>query len=134
MTKTDNIFSFVIKFVVFGLIIGIIGIVILYLFQWTNKITTLLLTWSCSFVIISSGYLANYWAFMRSHKIFLSILLGGMMLRIVLLVGFIVVVYFTKWVEISWFLILLAIYYFLFQTVEVALINRQLKLNKKNGK
>ena len=134
MKKKDNILPFAIKFVVFGLIIGIIGIVLLYLFQRTDKIITLLLTWACSFVIISSGYLANYWAFMRSHKTFLSVLLGGMMLRVVLSVGFIMVVYFKQWVPITWFLILLAVYYFLFQTMEVVLINRQLTLNKMNGK
>lgn len=87
----------------------------------------LLVAWGASFVIILSGYLANQWAFTRSHKVFLSTLLGGMALRILLLVGLILLIYFKQWVPVFWFLIFLAGYYFLFQLVEVVVINRQLK-------
>ena len=132
MTQTNEFRSFTTKFLIFGILAGIVGIVILMLTGKIDKLQVVILAWAVSFFVIFSGYLSNRWAFSRPHKVFFSILFGGMAFRIVLMLGIVLLVFFKEWVPIVWFLIILAVYYFLFQMVEVLVINRQLKQLKMN--
>ncbi len=106
---------------------GILGVFLLILFQWHHKLIVLFWAWLISLLVILLGYAANQWAFTRSHKVFLGVLLGGMAVRILLVVGIIFWVYIEGWFPLVWFLVMLAAYYFLFQSAEIWIINRQLK-------
>ena len=110
-----------------GFATGIAGVFLLILFGWHHKLIVLFWAWLVSLLIILFGYLANQWAFTRSHKVFLGVLLGGMVVRILLVVGIIFWIYEKGWLPLVWFLVMLAVYYFLFQSVEIWLVNRQLK-------
>ena len=127
MTQTNELRSFTTKFVIFGLLAGLIGVIILVLLGKIDQLSVVTTAWLVSFFIIFSGYLANSWAFSRSHKIFLSILFGGMAFRIIVMLGVVLLVFLKQWLPIVWFLIILAGYYFLFQLIEIIVINRQLK-------
>lgn len=131
MTDNRKIRSFTMLFILLCFAALLIGFFFFYFFRQGEGLAVLSLVWGISFVVILSGYLANTWAFNRSHKAFFAILLGGMTFRIILIIGIILIVYFKHWVPILEFLILLAVYYFLFQLIEVWLINRQLKTQKK---
>jgi len=106
---------------------GLAGIFLLILFNWHHKLIVLFWAWLISLVVILMGYVANQWAFTRSHKVFLGVLLGGMVVRILLVVGVIFWIYAKGWLPLVWFLVMLAAYYFLFQSVEIWIVNRQLK-------
>ncbi|HDL18886.1 MAG TPA: hypothetical protein ENH29_07515 [Bacteroidetes bacterium] len=131
MTDNRKTRSFTMLFILLSLAALPVGFLSFYLFRQGEYLTVLSLAWGISFVVILSGYLANTWAFNRSHKTFFMVLLGGMAFRVILIIGIILIVYFKNWVPILEFLILLAIYYFLFQLIEVWLINRRLKNQKK---
>ena len=132
MTQPNEYRSFTITFFIFGILAGIAGVAILILAGKMDKLPVILLAWFVSFFVIFSGYLSNRWAFARPHKVFFSILFGGMAFRIILMLGIVLLVFFNQWLPIVWFLIILAIYYFIFQMVEVWFINRQLKQLKMN--
>ncbi len=131
MTLNKELRSFILIFALFGLFAGALGFLVLVLFLGSDKYAAFLFAWSLSFVVIFFGYSANRWAFARSHKIFFSVLLGGMVLRILLIVGIVLLIFFKEWVPILSFLIILTIYYFVFQIAEVVLINNQLKNRNK---
>lgn len=131
MTQNKELRSFIFVFALFGLLAGALGFLVLVLSRGSDKYTAFLFAWSLSFVVIFLGYSANRWAFARSHQIFYSVLLGGMALRILLIVAIVLLIYFKQLVPILPFLIILAIYYFVFQIVEVVLINNQLKNRNK---
>ena len=110
-----------------GILAAVLGGFLLILFGWHNKLNALFWAWLVSALVILIGYLANQWAFLRSHKVFLGVLLGGMVGRILIIVSLIYLIYVNQWLPVVWFLVFLAIYYFLFQSVEIWIINRQLK-------
>lgn len=123
--------SFILSFIGVGLLSGLAGWLVLFLFGWMENTTELLVSWILSFILILSGYLANYWGFSKTHTAFLTVLFGGMIVRMLVFIGIVFWIYQTKQLEILFFLIFLAIYYFLFQTVEIFLIKLQFKSKAK---
>ena len=126
--------SFLLSFLGNGIVSGLAGLLVLFLFGEQEKTAELLVSWVLSFILILFAYLVNYWGFSKSHKAFLSVLLGGMIVRMIIFLGVIFWIYQEKYVHMLTFLTILTIYYFLFQTVEIFLIKRQLKLSDKKIK
>ena len=134
MKKISNVRSFITVYIFVCLLAGILGVAILFVTGEDGKLPELTLAWLLSFAIILAGYLANQWAFTRSHKVFLSVLLGGMAVRILVIVGIVLAIYWTNVVPVVWFLIFLTIFYFSFQVIEIIVINRQLRQSSRmNG-
>ncbi len=124
MIKTGK--TFVSSFLLLGFIAGLIGFVVLLLFGWQNSLPSLIAGWLISLALILCGYLANNWGFSQSHKMFLAVLFGGMTLRIVTVVGIVYWVNRAQWLPMLTFLVNLTIYYFIFQSIELVVIKRQL--------
>ncbi len=121
------------SFLGIGIVSGLVGLLVLFLFGEQEKTAELLVSWVLSFILILFAYLVNYWGFSKSHKAFLSVLLGGMIVRMIIFLGVIFWIYQGKYLHMLTFLTILTIYYFLFQTVEIFLIKRQLKLRDRNN-
>jgi|GEM_PF-2839030 hypothetical protein len=127
MKNKQSIGEFLSIYFVTGILSGILGLFLLISLGQNHKLVVLFWGWGTSWIIILLGYLANQWAFARSHKVFFGVLLGGMALRILVVMGILALVWRYGWFPVFWFLLILAGYYFLFQTVEVWVIHRQLK-------
>ncbi len=127
MSIRKSILDFLPVYLGVGIAAGIFGIFLLIFLGWHSKLIVLFYAWLTSLLIILIGYVANQWAFTKSHKVFFAVLLGGMAARILVVIGLMLLIYVKQWLPLVWFLVLLAIYYFLFQSVEIWVINRQLK-------
>ena len=118
--------TFIGSYLLLGFIAGIAGALVLLLFGLHKTFPSLMSGWLISLMIILFGYVANHWAFSRSHKVFLAVLLGGMVLRIALVIGIVFWINSTQLLPMLPFLVTLTIYYFIFQSIEIVVIKRQL--------
>ncbi len=134
MKKIGSIRSFLTAYISICLLTGLLAVIVLFFSGQSGRLASLITAWLISFLIILNGYFANQWAFGRSHKVFLGVLLGGMAVRILVIVGIVLIIYWTKMIPMVWFLVFLAIFYFLFQIVEIIVINYQLRHSSRmNG-
>lgn len=75
---------------------------------------------------VLSGFYMTRWAFSKPTKIFMTVVMGGMGIRL-LLVGMILVILIKLIrIDIQLFIVTFGIYYILFQIVELYFINRGL--------
>lgn len=81
-------------------------------------------------VHVLSGFYMTRWAFKKSMKLFLGIIMGGMGIRMLLIGILIVILAKVVRIDIQLFIVTFGIYYLLFQMVELYFINRGLQLKK----
>lgn len=75
---------------------------------------------------VVSGFYMTRWAFSKSTKLFMTVVMGGMGIRL-LLVGLVLVILIKLIrIDIQLFIVTFGIYYILFQIVELYFINRGL--------
>lgn len=126
MDKKSRPAPFLAIYFLVGLIAGAAGIGVLWVLGLESNTSILLTSWLLSFIVILSGYYANRWSFSKTPKMFYFVLFGGMAFRVLVVVVLVVWAYQGGWPPMVPFLTTLAIYYFVFQTMEIVLIRRQL--------
>jgi len=95
-----------------------------------NEVWIVLAAWALALVHVISGFYMSRWAIAKPAKTFLTIVMGGMGLRMLMVAIAIVVLIKLLNVDVELFVITFGIYYFLFQIVEIHFINRGLQLKK----
>ncbi|KAB2881079.1 hypothetical protein F9K33_02430 [bacterium] len=95
-----------------------------------NEITVVISACGLALVHVLSGFYMTRWAFNKSMKLFLSIVMGGMGIRMLLVGILIVILVKVVDIDIKLFIVTFGIYYLLFQMVELYFINRGLQLKK----
>jgi hypothetical protein len=95
-----------------------------------SEVTIVLGAGGLAVVHVLSGFYMTLWAFKKSMKLFLGIVMGGMGIRMLLIGILIVILAKMVDVDIKLFVVTFGIYYLLFQMVELYFINRGLQLKK----
>ena len=95
-----------------------------------SEVTIVLSACGLAVVHVLSGFYMTLWAFKKSMKLFLGIVMGGMGIRMLLIGILIVILAKMVDVDIKLFIVTFGIYYLLFQMVELYFINRGLQLKK----
>lgn len=97
----------------------------------TDRTHEILLGFLTSFSIFISGFAATNWAFKRSMKAFMGVVLGGMFVRF-LIIGAILLllIQFTD-IHIFAFVLSFFIFYIIYQFYEIRFINLRLSKGKK---
>ncbi len=95
-----------------------------------DEITMVATACGISLFHVLSGFYMSRWAFTKSSKLFVSIVMGGMGIRMTMMA--ILLVLLIQWVhfDVKLFMFTFGIYYVLFQIVEVYFINRGFQLKK----
>ncbi len=118
----------------FLLTVGLITCVVFFIinaFLTENSEVTIVLS-ACGLAVVHvlAGFYMTLWAFKKSMKLFLGIVMGGMGLRMLLIGILIVILVKLVDIDIKLFIVTFGIYYLLFQMVELYFINRGLQLKK----
>ncbi|HMV27059.1 hypothetical protein L6Q79_12065 [bacterium] len=79
------------------------------------------------------GFYMTRWAFTKSNKLFMSVVMGGMGIRMMLVGIILVIVYKLVAIDIKLFIVTFGVYYLLFQIVEIYFVNRGLQMKKLNN-
>lgn len=98
----------------------------------TENSEVLIVASACGLALVHvlSGFYMTRWAFRKSMKFFLGIVMGGMGIRMLLIGILIVILAKVVNIDIKLFIVTFGIYYLLFQMVELYFINRGLQLKK----
>ena len=95
-----------------------------------GEITIVLSACGLALAHVVSGFYMTLWAFKKSMKLFMGIVMGGMGIRMLLIGILIVILAKVVNIDIKLFIVTFGIYYLLFQMVELYFINRGLQLKK----
>jgi hypothetical protein len=95
-----------------------------------GEITIVLYACGLALVHVLSGFYMTRWAFKKSMKLFMGIVMGGMGIRMLFIGILIVLLAKAVNIDIKLFIVTFGIYYLLFQMVELYFINRGLQLKK----
>ncbi|MCB0833620.1 MAG: hypothetical protein KDC45_09175, partial [Bacteroidetes bacterium] len=79
---------------------------------------------------VLTGFYMTRWAINKSARLFMSVVMGGMGVRLLLIAVILVVLIRFLDIDIKLFILTFGIYYLLFQMVEIYFINRGLQLKK----
>ncbi len=97
-------------------------------------LTTPAISWAISFLVILSAFYLNQWAFRKSNKVFFRALVGGMVVRIVVVVGLIFAVWWFLKLSPVLFLATLIGYYLIFQIMEAKFLQKEMGVKKRGEK
>ncbi len=90
--------------------------------------TTPAISWAISFTVILSAFYLNRWAFQKSSKVLFRTLIGGMVVRIVLVMGLILAAWWFLQLSPVLLLISLIGYYLIFQILEAKFLQKHMRL------
>ena len=116
-----------------SLIAGITLVVVLILNSFldhTSQLPTVLSAALLAMVYVISGFFMTNWAFGRPMKMFLTVVMGGIGIRLLITAVVLVVVIKVLQMDAAVFLVTFGILYILFQVVEVYFINKGIQQRK----
>ena len=121
----------------FFLLVFILTTIVLLIFNSfladQNEFVTVLSAGILAVLYVLSGFLMISWAFTKPMKMFMSVVLGGIGIRLILTAIALVLVIKVFAMNISIFLATFGVLYFLFQIVEIYFINKEIN-NRKLAK
>lgn len=118
------------------LISGIILILILLVFHYSGKkthTTEILYGYFGSLIIFTLGFVSIVWALKKSLKTFMSVVLGGIVVKFVLLAVLIFLIMKYTNLNIFYFIITFVVFYIFYQFSEFRFINANMRKGKKWG-
>ena len=98
----------------------------LYFWRGAEFLIAPAIGWGISFAVILSAFYLNKWAFKKSSKTLFRALIGGMVIRIVVVVGLIFVAWWFLKLPPVLFLTSLIVYYLIFQVLEARFIQTKM--------
>lgn len=112
-------------------VIAVVVLLILNSFLTTSGEMTIVLSGlGLALVHVLSGFYMSRWALAKPVKLFMSIVMGGMGIRLMLVAIVLVLMAKLVNIDLKLFVVAFGIYYLLFQIVEIYFINRGLQLKK----
>ena len=132
MIKKNHLNFILTLFFISGIVLVLTISAFKYFFR-INNITELIYGYLGSFVIFVLGFISICWALRKSLKTFMSVVLGGMVVKFLLLAALTFLVMKYTNLNIHYFIITFALYYLFYQLFEFRFINKNLKKGKKWG-
>ncbi len=131
---TFNLKKFFLELVGISIIVLLLILLVVDTIFKQNKSHEIVLGYLISLAIFILGFLSIDWAFKRSLKIFMGVVLGGMFFRFVLIgVVLFLLIRFTD-IHILSFVLAFFIFYIIYQCYEIRFINLKLQKGTKWSK
>ncbi len=128
---TFNLKKFFLELVGISLVILLLILLVVDIIFKQDKSNEIVLGYLISLIIFVLGFVSINWAFDRSLKTFMGVVLGGMFLRFVLIgVALFLLIRFTR-IHILYFVLTFFIFYIIYQFYEIRFINLKLSKGKK---
>ncbi len=115
--------------IIFGIALGVLLIINAFLDTAEDLIIVLSACGIALFHVLTGFYMSR-WAFSKSSKLFISIVMGGMGIRMTLIAIVLVLLIQLVQIDVKLFMFTFGVYYVLFQMVEIYFINRGFQLKK----
>lgn len=126
-----NLKKFLVELIGISLVVLLIILVVVHFVFKQDKSNEIFLGYLISLFIFVLGFISINWAFDRSLKTFMGIVLGGMFLRFVLIgVALFLLIRFTN-IHIFSFVLAFFVFYIIYQFYEIRFINMKLSKGKK---
>lgn len=126
-----NIKKFLLELIGFSFAVLVLILILLQFILKTNKSNEIILGYLMSLFIFVVGFVSINWAFNRSLKTFMGVVLGGMFLRFVLIgVALFLLIRLTNIHTFS-FVLSFFVFYIFYQFYEIRFINLKLSKGKK---
>ena len=126
-----NLKKFLVELIGISLVVLLIILVVVHFVFKQDKSNEIFLGYLISLFIFVLGFVSIDWAFNRSLKTFMGIVLGGMFLRFVLIgVALFLLIRFTT-IHIFSFVLAFFVFYIIYQFYEIRFINVKLSKGKK---
>lgn len=122
MKKNKGIYFFIIIPIFF-----LIGIIISYIFNYSDSVQFYSLLYGFIFSTLNFilGVLAIHFGFEKSDKIFLIVVFGGLVVRLILMLILIVIALKFLFVRLNSFIFTTFIFYFYYLIVEIFILNQK---------
>jgi hypothetical protein len=108
-------------------------LLVLYCLQKHNYNTEIIYGYLGSLFIFSLGFVSIVWSLKRSLKTFMSVVLGGIVVKFVLLAILIFLIMKYTNFDILYFVIIFVVFYIFYQLSEFRFINTHVRKGKKWG-
>lgn len=126
-----NTKKFLLELIGISVVVLILILIPIHLFLNENLISEIVYGYAVSLFIFILGFLSINWAFNRSLKTFMAIVLGGMFVRFLLIaVALFLFMRFTD-IQIFYFIFSFVIFYLIYQFYEIRFINMRLSKGRK---
>lgn len=128
---TFNLKKFLLE--LFGISIVVLCLILLmvHVIVKQDKSCEIVLGYLISLIIFMLGFVSINWAFHRSLKTFMAVVLGGMFIRFVLIgTALFLLIRFTT-IHIVSFVLVFVVFYIIYQIYEIRFINMKLSKGKK---
>jgi len=129
--KTEDPIKFFIKIFVVISIVFLLALIVLFVLTANSIVRDVAIGHFVSFTLFFFALITLQWAFLKSLKVFLGIVFGGMLVRFVFL-GIVIffLMRFTG-VNMKYFAVSFALFYLIYQTVEIIFVTNSLSKHKK---
>lgn len=128
-----NFFNFFLKLFSISAIILLFILLVFYYFQKDNYLTEVIYGYLGSLSIFTLGFVSIVWALKKSLKTFMSVVLGGIVVKFVLLAVLIFLIMKYTNLNIFYFIITFVVFYIFYQFSEFRFINANMRKGKKWG-
>jgi len=126
-----NTKKFLLELIGISIVLLLLILIPIYLFSGVNRSSEIILGYVVSLLIFILGFISINWAFNKSLKIFMAIVLGGMFFRFILIaMALFLFIRFTD-IHILYFILSFVIFYLIYQVYEIRFINMRLSKGKK---
>ena len=126
-----NLRKFLLELIGISVVVLLLILLVVDVVLKQDKSHEIMLGYLISFAIFVLGFLSINWAFKRSLKTFMEVVLGGIFLRFVLIgVILFLLIRFTN-IHILSFVLAFFIFYIIYQVYEIRFINLKLSKGKK---
>lgn len=126
-----NPLKFFIKLFLITLLLLILYLVIVFIIANRNNLTDIIIGYLASLLIFTLGFLSICWAIKKSIKTFMTVVMGGMFVRFILIaVLLFLLMRFTE-INTTYFIITFAVFYLIYQVFEFRFINANMDKGKK---
>ena len=113
------------------LVILIIGLILIFFINGKRALSEVAFGYVISLIIFSSGFVSINWSLKKSLKTFMVIVLGGMLLRFILIgVALFLLIRLTN-INMIFFISSFFLFYLIFQIFEIHFFNKQLAKGNK---
>lgn len=126
-----NTKKFLLELIGISIVVLFLILVLIFLIAGDNKFPGIISGYVVSLIIFILGFLSLIWAFKKSLKVFMAMVLGGMFVRFVLIaIAFFLFMKYTG-IDILYFILSFFVFYIIYQFYEIRFINMKLSKGKK---
>ena len=129
----NNSLKFFLKLFLISGILLILILFVLYFLQKENCLLEIIFGYLGSLFIFTLGFISICWSLKRSLKTFMTVVLGGMFVRFLLLAAVIFLIMKYSNLNILYFIITFVVFYIFYQFSEIRFINEKVNKGKKWG-